>query len=341
MSIPNTFTAGTLINAAQVNDNFSYLFGNPWGFTSNTGTVTSVGASGGTTGLTFAGSPITVAGTLTLGGTLAAANGGTGTGTAFTAGSVVFAGASGTYSQDNANLFWDDTNNRLGIGTTTPGRAIAVKGGGIAFDDANTVSRSLHWGDGTVYPVLVQGDAASGFLTFQTNTAGNAATERMRIDSAGNVGIGLTTPATKLDVAGTIWARADASSAIGMDIVGRPADNAGVLRFINNAANTILGSLTAYGNDVALINHSPYFSLTFSTAATERMRIDNAGNVGIGTSSPTALLELNSDTVRVRTAKTPASATAAGNAGDICWDSSYIYVCVATNTWKRAAIATW
>ncbi|KKL20422.1 hypothetical protein LCGC14_2455620, partial [marine sediment metagenome] len=36
-----------------------------------------------------------------------------------TQGSVVFAGASGAISQDNSNLFWDDTNNRLGIGTLT------------------------------------------------------------------------------------------------------------------------------------------------------------------------------------------------------------------------------
>lgn len=46
------------------------------------GTVTSVAASGGTTGLTFSGSPVTTAGTLTLSGTLAVANGGTGSGTA-------------------------------------------------------------------------------------------------------------------------------------------------------------------------------------------------------------------------------------------------------------------
>lgn len=50
-----------------------------------TGTVTSVAASGGTTGLTFSGSPITTSGTLTLGGTLAIANGGTGATTAATA----------------------------------------------------------------------------------------------------------------------------------------------------------------------------------------------------------------------------------------------------------------
>lgn len=38
---------------------------------------------------------------------------------------------------------------------------------------------------------------------------------------------------------------------------------------------------------------------------------------------------------------TPASASAAGVAGTITWDSSFIYICVASNTWKRVAIATW
>jgi len=47
------------------------------------------------------------------------------------------------------------------------------------------------------------------------------------------------------------------------------------------------------------------------------------------------------DTINVGASKTPASAGAPGTAGDICWDSSYIYVCVATDTWKRVAIATW
>lgn len=43
----------------------------------------------------------------------------------------------------------------------------------------------------------------------------------------------------------------------------------------------------------------------------------------------------------ILTTRTPASATAAGTAGTVCWDSSYIYVCTATNQWKRVAIATW
>lgn len=43
----------------------------------------------------------------------------------------------------------------------------------------------------------------------------------------------------------------------------------------------------------------------------------------------------------VTATSTPASAAATGVAGTIAWDSSFIYVCTATNTWKRAAIATW
>ena len=39
--------------------------------------------------------------------------------------------------------------------------------------------------------------------------------------------------------------------------------------------------------------------------------------------------------------QTPASASATGTAGTIVYDSSYLYVCVATNTWKRVAISTW
>lgn len=58
--------------------------------------------------------------TADVSGTLPVTNGGTGTATQFTVGSVIFAGASGVYAQDNASLFFDDSNNRLGIGTVSP-----------------------------------------------------------------------------------------------------------------------------------------------------------------------------------------------------------------------------
>jgi hypothetical protein len=87
-------------------------------------------------------------------------------------------------------------------------------------------------------------------------------------------------------------------------------------------------------------------AITFETkpenaAIEERMRIRSDGTVGIGTTTPNRLLDINSDVLRLRTPKTPASASATGSTGDICWDSSYLYLCIATNTWRRIAHSTW
>ena len=47
------------------------------------------------------------------------------------------------------------------------------------------------------------------------------------------------------------------------------------------------------------------------------------------------------NTMRIRGSRTPASASAIGIVGEICWDFGFIYVCIATNTWKRASIMSW
>lgn len=47
------------------------------------------------------------------------------------------------------------------------------------------------------------------------------------------------------------------------------------------------------------------------------------------------------DNINLPNTFTPAAASSPGTKGQIVWDSSYVYVCVATNTWKRASIATW
>lgn len=120
------------------------------------GTVTSVALAAPATSLFgVSGSPVTSSGTLSLtttgtsGGipyfsstsqlatsgaqTLGQAIVGGGAGAAPTpfnptAGSVLFAGTSGILQQDNAGLFWDDSNNRLGIGTATPSNVLSFSG---------------------------------------------------------------------------------------------------------------------------------------------------------------------------------------------------------------------
>lgn len=47
------------------------------------------------------------------------------------------------------------------------------------------------------------------------------------------------------------------------------------------------------------------------------------------------------DVINLPNAKTPASATATGTTGDFCWNSTHFFVCIATNTWRRIAHATW
>jgi hypothetical protein len=65
---------------------------------------------------------------------------------------------------------------------------------------------------------------------------------------------------------------------------------------------------------------------------TVNQQLSNLLNGELGWTDPAS--KVNFDTA-------PASATSTGEAGDVVWTVDYIYVCTATNTWKRVAIATW
>lgn len=79
-----------------------------------------------------------------------------------------------------------------------------------------------------------------------------------------------------------------------------------------------------------------------SSNATKAQVTASTGNAQfLGGMDITGKLDVNNDTMRLRTVKTPATAGADGDQGDIAWDASYLYVCTATNQWKRAALSTW
>lgn len=98
-----------------------------------------------------------------------------------------------------------------------------------------------------------------------------------------------------------------------------------------------VGNLVLYSNRVFLNNNAA--TGYFSTSGSES-RLCAGG--GFGTSDSACGVAVNdSGEFHNLNNKTPASATAACTAGETAWDSSYIYVCVATDTWKRSALSTW
>jgi hypothetical protein len=97
-----------------------------WQYLAGTGTVTSVNGSGGTTGLTLTGGPITLTGTLTLGGTLIVANGGTGAVTL-----TGYVKGSGTSAMTASATIPSTDITGLGTMSTQAASAVAITGGSI------------------------------------------------------------------------------------------------------------------------------------------------------------------------------------------------------------------
>ncbi len=119
----------------------------------------------------------------------------------------------------------------------------------------------------------------------------------------------------------------------GLNDIGTYAGYAGYISF-NAAENITSTGCGGYFNF--------YTTPVGSTTEVMRAWIGAAGNFGIGVfaAEPSTLLTINGDMLRLMTAKTPATSGATGNAGEICWDTTYLYCCTATNTWKRIAWTT-
>ena len=79
----------------------------------------------------------------------------------------------------------------------------------------------------------------------------------------------------------------------------------------------------------------PNLPAVIALDGTEQLEMVQAGVSSRGTATQLAQL------ARSYANQTPASASATGTAGTIVYDSSFLYVCIATDTWKRVAIATW
>lgn len=213
--------------------------------TSGVGTVTSVDASGGSTGLTFSGGAITTSGTLTLGGTLAVANGGTGATTDAGARSALSAAKSGANS-DITSL----------SGLTTP---LSVSQGGTG---ANTIGSGYLYGNGTSpvssTPTIPVADITG---TMPVNKGGTGATTaaaalvNLLPAYAGNANRALTLDGTATNVVwstvplGTVVAVNASGGSTGLTFTGGPITSSGTLTMsgVLNLTNGGTGSTTAAG----------------------------------------------------------------------------------------------
>ena len=234
-----------------------------------------------------------------------------------TTGSIPFIGASGLFSQDNSNLFWDDTNKRLGIGTTDPNTKLSIKGdddkdtGPIITLSGNAINQvesgrirftetDIYYQGGFIY---FDGDINTfniGVHDDADNLTSSDINAISILRSNGNVGVGTIDPDSALHIKantpGTIG-----SHPAGQLIIQDPDDtvfgNAVITGYESDVNGNpdqqlwYLGSSSGSNSDITFLNRRNA-KLTLGTNSTTRMIIGGDGNVGIGTTSPSGLLEV-------------------------------------------------
>ena len=167
-------------------------------------------------------------------------------------------------------------NSNVGIGTSSPEDKISldqpyVASGemAISFNQSNFANRAAK----IIHKMDASGNGGS--LLLATNSNGGDATERMRIDSLGKVGIGTSSPSAKLDVVGS--SNSTYLIAGGDDSY---SGNGRGLTFTSSASAAFAGAIHTIN---APSSQGEY---RFQITGSEKMRIDSSGNVGIGTNNP-------------------------------------------------------
>jgi hypothetical protein len=170
--------------------------------------------------------------------------------------------------------------------------------------------QTINLGTGQTRPISFGGQS----MAFRTNS-GSGLTERMAITAAGNVGIGTTAPAAKLEVVGTILVNGATQIIDDGNILSVKGSTTNVFKagYIvvtsgDNLVTTYQGSVLSGGFFGTFTNHS----LNIRTNNVERVTIAAAGNVGIGTTAPSSKLQVTGGDVEIETVTSGIIMKAAG-----------------------------
>ncbi len=82
-------------------------------------------------------------------------------------------------------------------------------------------------------------------------------------------------------------------------------------------------------------------TVTTSSSLDTALKRVSAGLIEINNGTAGAYRDLILRNLRMSAPAVPATATSTGSEGQVSWDSNYVYVCVATDSWKRAALSSW
>ena len=214
--------------------------------------------------------------------------------TALTTGSVGFIGASGALTQDNANFFWDDTNNRLGIGTNAPTTALDVFGSGIIGRINGTSTNNAFLGFASAGTNKWSIGNVQSDHRFRIYSEANTS-ELVSVLQTGEFGIGIANPTTKLHIDGgasALIANLDANVSVAKSISFRSDNSA---RINLEVSGTESGSNA--GADLFIRRYSDAGSLINTALYLQR----SSGNFGIGgtTITDSNLLNLIGDSASV------------------------------------------
>jgi hypothetical protein len=253
-----------------------------------------------------------------------------------------------TSTTSYANIFRQSSTAALVLAN---GYKFSATAGGFASSFVTSARTAIQVGGGTI-----------SFFSDPSSTVAVgtdiAATERLRLTSAGRILMNTTTDngVDQLQVSGSglVTGNFVAASSSG-NVSLRNTASTYPVNITTGATSGIGmyqdgGTAVIIGTNAAVTAMSPISIRGTTVDLDNNLKVNAAGRVLIGNPTPN---DITGEAVQVNGAiicdqfkiwglnTAPASASATGTLGEIRIDANYIYICTATNTWKRVAIATW